>query len=609
MAKVFGKRYQVSGKVGSGGMAEVYKAYDPVLDRTVAIKVLHPHYAQEENFVARFRREAQAAANLNHPNIVNIYDWGTEDGTYFIVMEYLEGKSLKQLIDEKGALIPSMATDIAEQVLNGLEAAHAHDVVHRDIKPHNIIITPDGKVKVTDFGIARAGASSALTQTGSIVGTAQYVSPEQAQGLPAEAQSDLYSLGIVLYEMLTGEVPFEGENPVSVAVKQINEAPRSPRSLNPSIPKSLEAIVLKALAKDPAQRYQSAYEMKEDLQRYAQGLPVKKPRLSKAEKADFNGKTIVMPTQKPGEYRKATRKKRRVLPWIALVIVMLAMTGVGAWAIYNFVIAKTITVPNVVGKSVESAREIVEEEGLRLEEKERVFSDTIAADNVISQDPEEGEKLRRGGVVEVIVSGGTEIVEVPDVVGKSVEQATYLLPKAGLELGDIKKVYSSEPENEVISQDPEAGDQVKKATQVDLVVSRGEKQVSVPDVTNKTFDEAKSSLEQAGFKVERTDESSGGVDEGNVIRTSPAAGTEAKKGSTVSVVVSTGPESVDVPDVIGDSESVAEAKLEDAGFTVVSKDVNTNPSNMYNKVTRQSPSAGTSLDEGSSVTIWVGRNP
>lgn len=589
-------------------MADVYKAFDPVLERSVAIKVLHPQFAQEENFVARFRREAQAAANLNHPNIVNIYDWGTEDGTYFIVMEYLEGKSIRQLVDEKGALSPSMATDIAEQVLSALEAAHEQDVVHRDIKPHNIIITPNGKVKVTDFGIARAGASSSLTQTGSIIGTAQYISPEQAQGLPVEAQSDIYSLGIVLYEMLTGEVPFEGESPVAVAVKQINEIPKSPRALNPAMSKSLEAVVLRALAKSPADRYQSAQEMRSDLEKCAMGISVKRTKASKAEKAGMNGKTVVMPTQ-PSGYKKPARKKRKILLWIGLAVILLMLVGLGAWAVSNFLIGETVEVPDVKGSSVTEAREILEAEGLELKIQEKEFSDTVKENHIISQDPEAGEKIKTGGVVNVIVSEGTEIVEVPDVVGKSVEQATYLLPKTGLELGQIKRVYSSEPENEVIGQSPEAGDEVKKGTEVDLTVSRGEELVSVPDVVNKTYDDAKSTLEQAGFKVSRSDEASSEVDEGSVIRQSPSAGSEARRGSTITLVVSSGPEKVSVPDVVRESESVAEARLEDAGFTVVSKDVNTNPSNMYGKVTRQSPSSGTSLDKGSSVTIWVGRAP
>ncbi len=297
MEELFGGRYKIIKKAGTGGMADIFKAEDTILGRLVAIKMLHPQFAHDENFVARFRREAQSAASLNHPNIVNIYDWGRADSTYFIVMEYIEGENLKQIIGKSGPLSAEIAVKIMIRVCDALEFAHKHQIVHRDIKPHNIIITKDGTVKVTDFGIARAG-SSTMTQTGSILGTATYISPEQAQGTAVGKSSDVYSLGIVLYEALTGCVPFEGESPVAVAFKQVHEPPPLPRSINPAISQSLETVILKAMAKNPGERYLSAEEMKADLTRSVKGSPIQ------AIVPPAEEKTKVMPAAVPPRPRQ-----------------------------------------------------------------------------------------------------------------------------------------------------------------------------------------------------------------------------------------------------------------------------------------------------------------
>ncbi|MEN6429433.1 MAG: protein kinase, partial [Coriobacteriales bacterium] len=273
---VFGRRYRVTERIGSGGMADVYKAVDEVLGRTVAVKVLHPRYAAESNFIARFRQEASAAANLSHPSIVNIYDWGQDNGTYYIVMEYVKGTDLKTLVEQNGPLDPMRAADYAAQVCSALAVAHGYDIIHRDIKPQNIVLTPDGTLKVMDFGIARAG-NTTMTQTGSVLGTAQYISPEQAQGRPLGPASDLYSLGVTLYELVTGRLPFDGDTPVAVALKQVNEEPVPPRRIRPSIPPSLEAVILRAMRKDPAERYASASEMRDDLKRVLNGGTVSAP--------------------------------------------------------------------------------------------------------------------------------------------------------------------------------------------------------------------------------------------------------------------------------------------------------------------------------------------
>ncbi len=313
--EVFAQRYRITDKIGGGGMAEVYKAADGVLGRTVAIKVLHPQYAGDADFVARFRQEAQSAANLSHPNIVNIYDWGEQAGTYYIVMEYIEGKDLKEVIDAQGPLSAAKTMELSAKVAAALDFAHRHDVIHRDVKPHNIVLTRDNEVKVTDFGIARRGAST-MTQTGSVLGTAGYISPEQAQGRAVGPASDIYSLGCVMYEMLTGDPPFTGENPVAVAVKQVNEPPVPPRQINPQIPEALQAIILKAMAKRPEERYGSAEEMREDILRVAQGG---EPDYAAA------GATTVLPVTAPVVPRPATGaapppKKKKVWPWVALAI-------------------------------------------------------------------------------------------------------------------------------------------------------------------------------------------------------------------------------------------------------------------------------------------------
>lgn len=596
MREEFGNRYKVTEKVGSGGMAEVYKAYDPVLNRVVAIKTLHPQFAQEEDFIARFRREAQSAANLNHSNIVNVYDWGREGNTYFIVMEYLEGKNLKQLIEEKGALDASEAVGIASKVLQALEVAHQNEVIHRDIKPGNIIINPQGEVKVTDFGIARAGATSTMTQTGSIVGTAQYISPEQAQGATAEAPSDLYSLGVVLYEMLTGSPPFEGDSPVAVALKQVNEEPVPPRKLRPDIPKPLETVVMHALSKNPSDRYQDAAEFREDLAKVAQGLPVKKGGFSPGDK------TVVM--------KRPLAKKRRgkkTLLWTALIILAILLAVAGGLAIGGLFAPKTAVVPDLKGKAVTEAKLLLKTKGLELKVEERKYSSKVKTDRIISQDPKAGDKIDKGGVVFVVVSKGRQGVKVPDVTGEDLGQATHLLGEVGLEIGQVQKVYSDEVEEDtVISQDPKAGKKVAKETAVNLVVSKGSQRVSIPDVVGKTSSQAAAILGQASLNVEQQEESSKTVGEGKVIRTIPAAGAEVKRGATVAIIVSTGPEHVVVPDVTTKLQATATTQLETAGFSVDAKTQSGVPPAQVGRVITQNPTGGEQADDGSTVTIWIG---
>lgn len=597
--KIFSGRYQILEKVGSGGMAEVYRAFDTTLNRTVAVKVLHSQYAQEENFVTRFRQEAQAAANLNHPNIVNVYDWGAEGETYYIVMEYLVGRNLKEIIETQAPLPLSLIIDISRQVASALSFAHRRNIIHRDVKPHNIIITDDGEVKVTDFGIARSGTST-LTQTGSILGTAHYLSPEQAQGGEIGVASDLYSLGVVLYEMATGKVPFEGESPVAVALKQVHKAPLPPRQLNPDLPASLESVILRAMSKHPEDRYRSAEELREDLGRCAQGLPVQNV-------IPDGEKTVVIPRVAPVRTTPPEKKRSRV--WLALVLLFLLISGVSAWAITYYLRVTTTVVPKIVGEREDKAREILQKKKLKFKIGKRVFSSKVAVGLVISQDPAPGGKVKVNSTVAANVSRGREKISLPKLVGKSLDQATFAIAKADLNIGDIRRQYSEEvKEDFVIEQDPIAGTRVPKGTFVNLLVSKGPRPLKVPDLTGKTAPEAAAILGQMNLSMTKTEEFDDGVESGRVIRQNPSPGTSIEQGETVNIVVSKGPELVKVPNVIDLTEAEAKTQLEGLGF-VVQVNQGISPPSSYGKVVSQNPEPEKEARKGSTVIIWVGQKP
>ncbi|MCL6471487.1 MAG: Stk1 family PASTA domain-containing Ser/Thr kinase [Firmicutes bacterium] len=618
--QVFNDRYKIIAKIGSGGMADVYKAIDTVLDRPVAVKVLHKYFAEDEDFVSRFRREAQAAASLNHPNIVNIYDWGSENGTYFIVMELLEGQSLKKYISSKGTIKPREAVEIARKVLSALNFAHKHNIVHRDIKPHNIILTRGGEVKVTDFGIARAGTST-MTQTGTILGTAHYLSPEQARGQDVGVTSDIYSMGVVLYEMLTGRVPFDGDNPVAIALKHVHEFPIPPRDINPDIPDELQIIVAKAMAKNPDSRYQSASEMRNDLMRLLEGMPI-------AATPPDEQETLVMAppgnTAQVDRTMYANRNARGPRPividkpkrrgrgplMVAAVILILVLAG---WLAYAAGLGqkKVVEVPNVQGKTFEEAESILKKAGLKIAERDREFSNTMEPGRIISQDPGPGEKKDAGSTVYVVLSKGKNMKKVPDVTGDREATAASKLMKAGLDIGDTKNEFSDEvDEGTVIRTDPEAGQEVPEGTKVDLYISRGPETAQVTDVYGKTSTEAQEILKEAGFNVAIAEEFSDSYAKGTVIRTSPASGTEAKKTSTVTIFVSKGPEMITVPNVIGKQEEDAAETLEGAGFEVKVEDIKAPSQDQDGKVISQDPSANQQIKKnGASITIYVGQWP
>jgi len=595
---VFGRRYRVVEKIGSGGMAEVYKAVDDVLGRTVAVKVLHPQYASDPNFVARFRQEAQAAANLSSPNIVNIFDWGRDDDVYYIVMEYVHGTDLKALVQEKGPVDPLKAAEYGAQVCAALTAAHGYDIVHRDIKPQNIVLTPDGIIKVMDFGIARAG-NSTLTQTGSVLGTAHYVSPEQAQGRNLGLQSDLYSLGIVLYELTTGQVPFDADTPVAVALKQVNEEPIPPRQLNPDIPPSLEAVILRAMAKDPAERYASAEEMRRDLQRVASGRMVEAPIAAAG--------TAVMPAVNGASRVRPVSAKRKWWPWVVLVVGLLLL-GIGAAYAFGLIGGpEKIVVPDVAGLTEGEAAEALTAVGLTVGDTEETNSEDVEVGLIVSQSPEPGVEVELGGAIKLVISAGKELFEVPDVVGLTESEAIEALRSANFQVGSIQREYNKDIDaDHVISQAPVGGEMAPTGAAITLIVSRGTELREVPDVVGQSKSGAETTLSDAGFKSTSSEEFSDSVAKGKVMRQSPQGGVSVEVGSTVSIVISKGSDVVNVPDVIGEQEADAIQMIEDAGLTYL---VNYQAAPRDGEVLTQAPVPDTEIKRGETVTIWVGKTP
>jgi serine/threonine-protein kinase len=597
-------RYRIVRRIGSGGMADVYCAEDIHLGREVALKVLHRRFAQDQEFVERFRREAKSAAGLQHPHVVGVFDRGEHDGTYYIAMEHLPGRPLKDIVTTQAPLPQELVIDLGLQVLAAAGFAHRHSVIHRDFKPHNVIVDDAWNLKVTDFGIARAGASE-MTETGSIMGTAQYLSPEQAQGHAVGATADLYSIGVMLYEMLCGRLPFEGESAVSVALKHLSEPPTPISQLRPDVHPALESVVMAALAKDPAHRWQTAEDFAEGLRaaraHIDAGTPVARDTAEFTPVAvapvAINGDEPPAPPPRPEE-------RERTWPWFTIGLMALALLGLLAFLALSGVLgAEKREVPRVVGKQLIQAREQLERAGFDVR-TERVRS-PVDFDEVLDQDPDGGEEADEGSTVTLEVSRGPGTVLVPAVANRPREQAINELQEAGLKVS-----WESRPSDEIeeglaIRTTPRAGKSVVRGSRVTLLVSSGPEQVEVPDVVGLSRDSAQDSLRGEGLKVVVREEASD-KPEDEVIAQDPTAGTEIDAGSRVTITVSSGPEQVAVPELVGLSAVEARRELRAAGLEPVERSSPVDAPEQDGVVTDQEPEVGAEVDEGSTVVIVVG---
>jgi eukaryotic-like serine/threonine-protein kinase len=624
--QVFDGRYRVVRKLGTGGMANVYLAEDQELGRRVAIKILDERHAQDEQFVERFRREAKNAAGLSHPNIVSIYDRGESNGAYYIAMEYLEGRTLKELLLARGPTPIRVAVDYTRQILAALAFAHRNGIVHRDIKPHNVIVAPDGRLKVTDFGIARSGASQ-MTEAGSIIGTAQYLSPEQARGAPVSPSSDLYSVGIVLYEMLTGSVPFTGDTPLEIAMKHLSTVPDLPSHVRPEVPHELDSIVLRALAKRPDERYTQAEQMDDDLARVARGLGIS-AETEEAATAILAGAGVVDPTDATQIARAPTRtagaygpprrsgyyeydepiRRRPLWPW-ALALLLLVSAGFAGYYVYTKIQdqlagVKPISVPFVRGIKEVNAVAKIRAAGLVPRPRRRP-NDDVPVGIVFDQNPDAGSRVSKDTEVVIFVSTGKEKVTVPDVRGKSINDAVAALADEGLRANPVE-IHSSGTPGTVVAQAPAPGERVVKGTTVRINVSQGPAPITVPPVVGQTLDQAIAVLEGAGFSVGPPRYVDSEQPKDTVIGQDPSGNSSAPRGATVTLTVSRGPKTITIPDVTDEDVESAKARLIAAGFKVRVVRIETSDSTLDGQVITQSPDAGTEAPPKSTVTLTVG---
>lgn len=592
-------RYRVVERLGVGGMADVYLADDTHLGRQVALKILHSRFAEDREFVERFRREASAAAGLQHPNVVSVYDRGNYGETYYIAMEYLQGRTLSELI-EGGPLPLEQTISIVGQILAAARFAHRRGVIHRDLKPHNVIVDDEGRAKVADFGIARAGASD-MTQTGSVMGTAHYLSPEQAQGLEVTACSDLYSIGVILYQCLTGRVPFEGDSAVAVALKQVSEEPLPPSAVSPALPPGLDAVVLRALAKDPALRFQAADEFLEELEVAAHGGEPGQQTAAFRPVPGAAPSTSTMVGAPP--VPSATPAERRGVPWrwVAPLVVLAMLVAVVAFILTR---PDQVTVPSVLGQRLAIATRALEERGLEVDV--RFVENDADRDTVLEQDPTPGRRTDEGETIVLTVSEGPPIVEVPPVRNLPTRRARRRLERIGFEV-EITARYDQDIERgRAIGTQPARGTDLLRRSNVTLIVSRGIERVEVPDVTGLDQRDAESRLRARGL-VPQVRERRSDRPEGRVIEQSPAAGRRIERDSTVTIVVSTGEREVRVPEVQGRSIEEATAILRRRGLSVSRRFRTVTDPNDDGKVVDQFPGPGSDARRGDTVSLAVGR--
>jgi beta-lactam-binding protein with PASTA domain/tRNA A-37 threonylcarbamoyl transferase component Bud32 len=638
--RLLSDRYELGDTLGYGGMSEVHRGLDKRLGRDVAVKVLRADLARDPQFQMRFRREAQNAAALNHPAIVAVYDTGEVESDFgplpYIVMEYVDGQTLREIVKTQGPMSQQRVIEVMADVCAALDFSHKHNIIHRDVKPANIMINRAGAVKVMDFGIARAlGEGQNMTQTAAVIGTAQYLSPEQARGEAVDARSDVYAAGCVLFELLTGEPPFTGDTPVAVAYQHVREDPRSPSEVNPSVTPQLDAIVLKALSKNPVNRYQSAAEMRADLVRVRSGQQPLAPVVMSEDE-----RTALLNPGSTGQTRRingaGTRhapapvppvryddrggyddydgdpdrgRRRRIAIGVASAVV-LALLGLTAYLIYGgSPAAKQVSVPDVSGQQPEAARAALQAANL-LVTIDRVPSDVDQKDRVVGTDPTANTQVPERSTVKLQVGNGPDQAAVPPLTGRTVADAGPLLTQRGLVLGAQTEQNTNDPAQigKIVSSTPAAGENVPAGTAVAVVVGKQQATVAVPNVVGRDADDAERALRQAGFQVRRATVDAGG-NEGDVTGTDPAAGAQVAQGSTVTLQVTSGDGSEpEMPDVTGDKLRDAQRKLQQEGINDVSLQPGTTSDEDDNgRVLDQSPSAGTKVAPGDRVVLIVGQ--
>ena len=596
---VFDSRYRVLRRIGSGGMADVWLAEDTHLQRQVALKVLHRRFAQDREFVERFRREAEAAAGLQHPNIVSVFDRGEFEGSYYIAMRYVEGPTLKQLIDR--GLSPAEAVGLVRQVLEAARFAHRHGIVHRDLKPQNVIVDAEGKATVTDFGIAQAGVSE-ITQAGSVLGTPHYLSPEQAQGHEVTSVSDLYSIGVILYEALTGRVPFEGESAVAVAMKQVSQVPQRPSSINPRISPALDAVVMRALEKDPGQRFQSA-----DAFIAALDGAIREPGLSRDTAAFAPPPPVVAVVEEP---TIEERPRRSWWPWALLVAAIVIGLLIGLVLTRD----NKTQVPEVTGDQLGVAITLLEQKGFSVGTVKKVQRQA-PPNEVLEQDPLPGRAEEECSfftlfcskpAVDLTVSSGPGSGKVPATAGLTRAAATKKLEAAGFGVDAVGVNSDKVEQGLVVHSEPPAGDTATHGSSVTIFVSRGPKLARVPVLVGAQRRVAVERIRGAGLLPSVSEEESGSP-VGQVLRQSPSAGSEVETGSTVSIVVSSGREEATVPNVIGKLRRGAVEAVRAAGLNPVVEEEETEVPGQVGRVVDQFPPPGKELEPGSEVTLVVGK--
>lgn len=617
---VFNDRYELYRQIARGGMADVYLARDLLLDRPVAIKVLFDQFSKDKQFVERFRREAQRAANLNHPNIVSVFDWGEERGTYFIVMEYVEGRSLAEIIKTEGSIHPDKVAEISSEVAAALSFAHRNGIVHRDVKPGNVLVAPNGHIKVADFGIARAltNVQSELTQAGTVMGTATYISPEQAQGMEIDPRSDLYSLGVMIYEMLSGRPPFAGETPVAVAYQHVQDSPISLRAAGVSVAESLEAVTMKLLAKNPVNRYPTAEDLRSDLRRYQEGAHDLRP----SSPSGVTGRTFQkpIPTSSKPKQVKVRRDDgfRRTALFTVFMGILLVVFG---YLVVQFldtigvedsgdtpVELSMSEVPNLIGTPLDEAREILREARLSVQMDYQTNID-YPENTVFDQEPTAGAKLEPADTVRLWVSKGTGPMTLIKVIGDSVGDAVRDLEAMGLRVDTLEFEDPVQPAGQVIDQNPVAGSEITPGTRVILFVSKGPAVEQIPDLENRPFLAAMNIISQLGWLASTSEEASETIPAGLVIRTEPPAQSKLSPGSRVEIVISSGLPMLFVPSVTSLLQDSAVQTLEEEGFQVnLIEELLPTGSVNDGRVISQSPQPELEVELGTIVTIVVGRS-